>query len=198
MVIITILALYCYILFRYRNEIRVSFKAALSLEDTLFIFENLTLDFDRFLRFSVVLIYMCIAVLVCRFVDAWQQLWLWAAVVAGLFVSGFLSVALRKISSKFDTQIGHWVDISSISRLNCAISAIVLTPSVLLLVPTNSYAFLAGVVCAILALYHWLSLLKYFRVAGFSILQWILYLCAVEALPFGLLAGGAKLFGLLN
>lgn len=196
-IIVSLLSLYCYVLFRYRVEIRASLKAAFSLEDTLFIFENLTLDFARFLRFAQLIVVCSLAVMISAFIDRWQQLWVVGALIASIWFILQLSSAGSYIVSKFDYNNERWQSIRSITKLNDAIISIAICPVVLIL-GTTQYLWVAIAAFAALVLYHFFRLLKYFKLSGFSTLQWILYLCAVETIPFTLLWGATRWVNFLH
>lgn len=196
-VIIILLALYCYMLFRHHREIRVSLKAAFSLDDTLFVFENLTLEFSRFLRLVRLLLVMSVAVMLC---SLGNQLTLVAfaisAFVVWLVVN--LSSLFRGIVSRFDYQIDRWVSIGSVTRLNLSIIALIFCPVVVLVMIFGIYAVVSLSALIVLWIYHWGRLFRFFTLSGFSNVQWFLYLCAVEIIPFSLIVGIARFADVLN
>lgn len=195
--IIILLALYCYILFRHRIEIRVSLKAAFSLEDTLFVFENLTLEFSRFLRLGRLLLVISIALMLCSLGDRLTLVVL-AATAFAVWLVISISSLFRSVVSHFDYQIDRWVSIGSVTRLNLSIIALVFCPVVLLVITFKSYTLVSLAVLIVLWIYHWCRLFRFFTLAGFSNLQWFLYLCAVEIIPFSLIVSATRFADVLN
>lgn len=186
-----LLCLYCWMIYRYRKPIVACLKALFSLEDAFFIFENTPTEFKHFLSTSRSLLLFSVSIVtVGSSMDSqggFGQLAMIAAVMAYLYVSILLQNLLRTVVSRFDSAAERIGILRSLTLLDLSTMSVVFAPLALLSVSVGGMWVVVWSVLVVLVLVHWLRLFFYFKLTGFSILQWILYLCTLEVLPFTIL-----------
>lgn len=200
-VLLLLLGLYCYQLFRYGVIIKHCFRSLFSVGGALELFENQPLEFTHFFKFSryLSLFSLAVGLSVLYYDIEWQgvgfNLFYFILVLCGaLLVGSLLKIALRRLISLYDPISGRWVNLSRIITYNNAMCSVIFTPIVILLsssVPFEPLLFWAIVV---LVVYHFIRIKLLFNLQGFSFLQSILYLCAVEIAPFVFLWGVVSRF----
>lgn len=205
--LVVVLMLYCYVIHRYRKPIGASLKAIFSLEDTFFIFENLSLEFKRFLYTAQLMVLLSLAVVVAGVLSGSisigatsagvGDLSVVGAILVYLYVSTLIQNALRHIVSRFDSLSERLTMLRSLTLFDTAVISIVFTPIALIIAAVAQYWVVVWVVFGLLLAMHWIRLFIYFKFTGFSILQWFLYLCTLEVLPFTLLLSVASHYGSL-
>lgn len=192
--IVVTLALYCWVVYRYSKQIRASVKALFSFEDTFFIFENLTLDFKHFFRYSRYLILLSISlVAVMTISESLTEGVMDMIIVIGGILYLFISLFIQKISvglvSLFSSTPGALRSTLTLSTFNWSVISILFCPISIVMISIPGLWPLAWYLLAATAFAHSIRLFIYFKLTGFSILQWFLYLCTLEAVPFTIIGG---------
>lgn len=205
--LVILLMLYCYVIYRYRKPIGASIKAIFSLEDTFFIFENLSLEFKRFLYTAQLMVLLSLAVVVAGVLSGSisigatsageGDLAVVGAILVYLYVSTLIQNAMRYVVSRFDSLSERLTMLRSLTLFDTAVISIAFTPLALIIAAVAQYWVVVWVVLGLLLVMHWIRLFIYFKFTGFSILQWFLYLCTLEVLPFTLLLSVASHYGSL-
>lgn len=200
-VVLLLLALYCYQLFRYSAIIKHCFRALFSISDSLELFENQPLVVTTFFRFSRYFFSLSLAVAISvlcydvRWEDMGFNLFYFILVLCvGLFIGSMFKIALRRLISIYDPSPYRWGNLRRIVAYNKAMGSVVLTPVVIVF--SSSLAFKDLLLWSIVALmgYHFIRIKLLFNVQGFSFMQSMLYLCAVEIAPFVVLWGIVRHF----
>lgn len=202
--VVGIFILACYLLYRYRDSIGMLFKMQTHRVPLEKVYEEQTLFFKNFLRISLVLMALLTGGIAVRLCDFWH----WADRLPGLSRQGinlvvpavlaaiggvmlYRYLANRLISGV--TQNSPFFDrYRFMNRVFSALSAVVLTPLFLVCALYDGEAvrwviYLMLVVMGLLAGAYLGTSYRFFVVRNVSILQWILYLCAVEIFPLSLL-----------
>ena len=201
LVALGLVVFYCWILYRYRKAVSTSLKAVLSLEDTFLVFDHLPHEFRRFLSFSRLSLASAVALSVVLVplswvpVDGGQVLLAWGAVLLYVYASVGLQRAMLWVVSRFDAAPDRLWVLSRMGRLDWAVAAVFFPPLVVVLLGFGDWWVVWAVVLAAALALHWIRLFAYFKWTGFSILQWFLYLCTLEVLPFTLLWGVGRTVG---
>lgn len=203
---VIILAIYCWLIYRYAKPIKISLKAFISIEYTFFIFENLTKELKRFFNYAMLTMVISIALLITvatnelgSVKDTTHTLLLFTALGVYIYISFVLQYVLRWLVSLFDSSPERMTMIHSLTRLNLSTIAIVFCPVMIVLCNIDhSTSIIMALGCfAIAIITHWIRLFKYFKLTGFSILQWFLYLCTLEAVPYTVIYGIIQHIGVL-
>lgn len=186
-VMVVLICFYCYILYRFRRDMMSCLKNIGNTEDTLTLMEEQGAGFVYLLRSGMALAVLSGAALIMT----WMELQLpdvesyylfFGAVAAFLLIVLYRQVAFAVMRWLTD-QKELFREITFINRINITFIALCYTPLAVIIGVSGRLFELGLVVLALLILYHFSSLYKYFRLRLFSKLQWILYLCAVEILP---------------
>ncbi|MEG2647309.1 MAG: DUF4271 domain-containing protein [Mucinivorans sp.] len=192
-IITCLIALYCYTIYRHNKSIVATMKAMFSLEDTFFIFENLASEFKHFLSISRLVFAVTIAVsLVVGWFDRIteiDQLWLFGAIVVSFYLSIAIQDSLRLLVSRFDSSPDRILVLRKVTIFDLSIVSLVFCPLALVITTIGLSDLWLWVSLAFLIITHWVRLFLYFKFTGFSILQWFLYLCTLEVLPFTIIIG---------
>jgi len=186
------LFLYFVVIYRYRSSIGIVFKSAFSMKKTTNSMEMQSSGMGSFLYYGVLLALLTISAVVTdialqRAYLAPDQDYLIIGVSLGLLtiiiLYRWIIIGTIKV---MDNDKGIYKRLRSINRLSMTITAVIVTPPVMI-AGLGGYALeLALIPLGLLFLYHSVRLFKYFILSGFSILQWFLYLCTVEILPISL------------
>lgn len=202
--VVGIFILACYLLYRYRGSIGMLFKMQTHRVPLEKVYEEQTLFFKNFLRISLVLMALLAGGIAVRLCDFWQlsdrlpglsrrgiNLVVPAVLAAIGGVMLYRYLANRLISGV--TQNSLFFDrYRFMNRVFSALSAVALTPLFLVCALYDGEAvrwvvYLMLAVMGLLAGAYLGTSYRFFVVRNVSILQWILYLCAVEIFPLSLL-----------
>ncbi|MEG0655722.1 MAG: DUF4271 domain-containing protein [Mucinivorans sp.] len=198
-VITLLLALYCYISYRHRKSIWASIKAMTSIEDTFFIFENLSSEFKHFLSSSRLALCLVLSTIVTLLMSelTWPigQLIVTGLVTAAIYLSIALQNLLRFAIAHFDRQSERILFLGKITLFDLATLSVVFCPAAFVVCSLADGWVWLFVLLGLLVGVHWVRLFIYFKLTGFSILQWFLYLCTLEVLPFTIIIGIGKSIG---
>ncbi|MEG0163327.1 MAG: DUF4271 domain-containing protein, partial [Mucinivorans sp.] len=108
-------------------------------------------------------------------------------------VSFYLSIAiqdsLRLLVSRFDSSPDRILVLRKVTIFDLSIVSLVFCPLALVITTIGLSDLWLWVSLAFLIITHWVRLFLYFKFTGFSILQWFLYLCTLEVLPFTIIIG---------
>lgn len=198
-----ILLLYCWLAYRYRKAIATSLKAALSLEDTFMVFDHMPHEFSRFLSLSRLLVLSSVALLLCL-VPVWspsapvaggQVLVWWGGVLLYLYGSLGIQRVMLWLVACFDAVPDRLLMLGKLNQLDWAMVAVFFPLVVVLVLGLTDLWLVALGLFGLAVGVHWVRLFIYFKWAGFSIVQWFLYLCTLEVLPFTLLWGVGRGLG---
>lgn len=186
-VMVVVICFYCYILYRFRRDMMSCLKNIGHTEDTLTLMEGQGADFVYLLRSGMALAVLSGAALIMTWLelkipDVESYYLFFGAVAAFLLIVLYRRVAFAVMRWLTDQkELFH--EITFINRIDITFIALCYTPLAVIIGVSGRLFELGLVVLALLILYHFTSLYKYFRLRLFSKLQWILYLCAVEILP---------------
>lgn len=186
-VMVVVICFYCYILYRFRRDMMSCLKNIGHTEDTLTLMEGQGADFVYLLRSGMALAVLSGAALVMT----WLELKLPGVESYYLFFGAVAAFLLIVLYRRMAFVVMQWLtdekelfhEITFINRIDITFIALCYTPLAVIIGVSGRLFELGLVVLALLILYHFTSLYKYFRLRLFSKLQWILYLCAVEILP---------------
>lgn len=186
-VMVVLICLYCYILYRFRRDMMSCLKNIGNVEDTLTLMEGQGADFVYFLRSTLALAVLGGSALIM----AWLEIQLpltESYYLFGVAMVGFAAVVLYRRVAFWTMQWlsddkGIFREISFINNIDIAFIAVFYTPLAVIIGVSGRLFELGMVVLAGVLLYHFLTLYKYFIMRSFSKLQLILYLCTVEILP---------------
>lgn len=203
LVALGLLLFYCWLIYRFRKAVVTSFKASLSLEDTFVLFDHIPLEFHRFLSLSRLLALSSGALFVLLYpgfgvlglVDGGGAVWWWGGVVCALYGSLGVQRLLLWLVSRFDAVPDRLLVLGNLNRLDWAVVSLFFPLAVVLVFGFGGLWPVAAGLFGLAVVVHWIRLFLYFKWAGFSILQWFLYLCTLEVLPFTLLWGLAQRIG---
>ena len=197
--VLIVFVIFCYVLNRYRTSLHMVFQMAtgwLSMERT---FDENALFFNRFLRLSGVWGVVVVSGILIRGADLFgPERWLpdvsWAgeavvlAVVLAVTGVALFRYLLPKVVESVIADNLFFARLRFRNRVYSAFSNIVLTPLLLIVALADSSAIVrfmyveAGALILLILLYLGQSY-RFFMLRNVSILQWILYLCAVEIFP---------------
>lgn len=202
--VVIIFSLFCYLLYNSRNSISVVFKLCIgktSLEKT---YNDHTLFFSQYLNQSQLLCLLVAAGMMVKMGDYWgvdrlvtlPHAWMMnliAPIFAIMLILFYLYKRLVLIIVQAVT-LSHdfFAENHFRTQLYLAISCLLFTPLFLLfaLSDTQTADILLSIICAlagVLYAHYLLKSCRFFVAHNVSILQWFLYLCAVEFFPISLL-----------
>lgn len=190
-VVLIVVVLYCFILYRYSGIMQLSLKNVVSLGGVQQMFISAKKEFLRFVSFGELLCIVSISALLVKYVHfgGLNFLVLFAGIFLSLYVVRLWGIFWQRIFSYFDYRGQRWSEIRNLTRFDFAILSIVSTPLVVVLLPLGSAGYLELIGLVVAYLYHFLRIVVYFKSLRFSFLQSFLYLCAVEIVPIALLWG---------
>lgn len=188
-----LLMLFCFAVYRFANVARASFKAVFSTSDARSLFESSTVEFTRYIRYGFVMFMLSVAIMVDGMTDDVGGDFLQ---IVGLFfvmiVASLISGAVVRLVGYFDHNAARWAELRAIRKLDRTVGAYFFAvPVIIFSYSSSMHIVLWIMVCVAIGIYFFRLLLFFIR-RGFSFLQWILYLCAVEIAPFALLWGIAS------
>ncbi|HIW11331.1 MAG TPA: DUF4271 domain-containing protein [Candidatus Rikenella faecigallinarum] len=186
-VMVVLICFYCYIMYRFRRDMMSCLKNIGNTEDTLTLMEGQGADFVYLLRSGMALAVLSGAALIMT----WMELKLPGVESYYLFFGAVAAFLLIVLYRRVAFAVMRWLtdqkelfhEITFINRIDITFIALCYTPLAVIIGVSGRLFELGLVVLALLILYHFTALYKYFRLRLFSKLQWILYLCAVEILP---------------
>lgn len=192
--IILTISLYCWITYRYNKQIKTSLRALFSFEDTFFIFENLTLDFKHFFRYSRCLMLLCISLIAAMTLYDSSTGGIWdIALISVAILYLVLSIFIQRLAvgfvARFSSSPAALRSTIALSTFNWSVISILFCPLTIALLAIPGLWIVAWYLLAVMAIAHSIRLFIYFKLTGFSTLQWFLYLCTLEALPFTIMGG---------
>lgn len=187
MVMVVVMCLYCYILYRFRRNMISCVKNIGNMEDTMNMMEDQAADFIYFLRSGIILAILSISSLVTvwlairmPYIDSYYLFF-------GMIIISILIIIYRWLVflvMKWMTDDKEaFVQITFINRINITFIALIYTPLAIIIGVSGELFNLGVLVFAGFILYHFIIIYKYFKIRSFSKLQLILYLCTVEILP---------------
>lgn len=190
-VLLLVLSLFCYGVYRFGALARAGFKSLLSIDDTVMLFENSTLEFNYFITYGRFLFLLSMAVIVDGLFSAngVGSVIVVGGVVVALMVGSVISALIGRALSWFDYNDQRWVQLRSIKKIDRALTGLIFA------LPSIAFSYAEGVqvivivLIAVVVVFHFVRLIIFFRQRGFSFLQSFLYLCAVEIAPFAFLWG---------
>ena len=187
--LLLILFFYSGVIFRYRTPVKELFKSAFSLQKTLNFYEMQSNDMAALLRYGVILIMLSVAAIISDTVlrlgtvDPRQA---YIAVGAALALTAAIAVfraaaigAMRMMSDSGEVC----KRLRFLNRHFMTAAGITITPLIVTAGLAGLPLDILPTPLALLLLYHFGRLLKYFISNEFSVLHWFLYLCTVEILP---------------
>lgn len=187
--VVVVMCIYCYVLFRFIRPIRLIFKNSFSIGSTLAIIENPSRDFNKFLSISRFMALFALSIPVMTAVMNNANLPSKFKIV--IFLSAIILLALlnlfrtiiRKSAGKLTQTPQFFEYISIIESFNIALISVIITPLAVTL-PFWEPIFKVTIYTLVGAyLYHLIRLYAFIRGKKFSFMQWFLYLCGVELAP---------------
>lgn len=197
--LLVLLLMFCYAVYRFTGLARVSFKSVFSSSETITLFENSTLEFSYFIHYGRWMFLLSTAIAADGiFLRGAGMNFINVAVIIGVvFVASTIGSWLIGILSFFDYDAARWKDLRSIRKIDRTISAYILALPVIAFSYSSSMHIALAVIVGAVLVAHFIRILIFFHWRGFSFLQSFLYLCAVEIAPFALLWGvAARLNGI--
>lgn len=191
-----LVCLYCYILYRFSRSMGLLIKNAFSIEATITVMDNQSLDFRKMLRYGVVLFVASLSLLATLKIQTLTTINSYI-VLGGTILSLTLIVSLRSLILHTITFISRdrtsMQQINQVSRYNVTVFSILFTPLTFVCILFETTQIISVIALCLFALYHTIRIYNLFKANKFSFLQWILYLCSVELFPLSLvLAVGLK------
>ncbi len=191
-IVLVIMVLYCYMIYRYSSVMRISLKNIVSLSSTVGIFSLAKKEFLRYVSLGELISVVCLSAVLAKYtpsVGEYSELYYFVGAFLLCGVVRMWGVVWQRIFSNFDYRAERWRDLRNLTRFDLAILSVVVAPLVVVSLPVgmDSNFVLAG--GAVAYLYHFLRIVGYFKSVRFSFLQSFLYLCAVEMVPITLLWG---------
>lgn len=190
-VIVVVLCFYCFMLYRFRRDILSGLKNMTYTEDTLTLMEEQGADFNRFLWCGTLLAVLSGSALAMNWME-WQLPGVQNYILFGASLLGFGGIlvyrwlALRLMQWMTEDR-GIYHQIRFINRMDFAFLALFYTPFAIIIGMSGRFFEAGLILLGILLLSHFLALYKYFRLRGFSGMQYFLYLCTIEILPVSFL-----------
>lgn len=191
---------FCYLFYFYRSSMVRLVKEGFREK----IFEENAMVFRRFLSYCMIMGMMLLSVMAVKFIDyfdvmpqlpeiipPWAFLLACPAVMAVLVLLRYYRVFIGKVMGGVAMNASFFEKYNFLSRISFAIFTILLTPLMLIfsMALGPGYRFFAWILLIISALSYIIFLVRsfiYFRRNKVSVLQWFLYLCAVEFFPVSL------------
>ncbi len=195
LIILLLFALYSILLYRYSALFAPIFKIIFSIGRTNALLQNQSIDESRFLRYTKVLLIFTLSIAlasVCHFMPQFEQFDIFivlSAILLFIVSSSIISLVLRKITALFDYNKSRWELISNLVKFDRAIIVVFFAPIVMVCAFSEFFVKPLIFVCLVLYFYHFMRIILIFKEQGFSFLQSILYICAVEIAPVVLLWG---------
>lgn len=206
--LVVVFLLFCYLIYNFRNSILLSFRVMVMRIAPEKAFEEQTLFFRRFMAGAMLLEALLVTGFLTGLADRYGLARLLPdasplvchGFVVAVLVAVYVVSAYKKLLSRMIGAVVQnpqfFKEYAFLSRLSGAAAALIMTPLFLMLAFASDREFrtLFWIAAGVFLLLTGVFLSKSYRFfveRNISILQWILYLCAVEIFPvsFFLLAG---------
>lgn len=187
---------YFYYIWRFRGEMLAGFRSSFSQQRLEASFESRSIEQMHYLRYSRLLIAVNLALVALSlirydvFADSGMMIpsdLFFILALSGLCLVGMYRYLAIKVCGWFTEDSTLLERLSFLNKLNFAIVSVVFTPVAIAMVLDRGVVFIGLAILCLLTMYHLLRIIYYFIVCRFGLLQWILYLCAVEIFPLSLL-----------
>lgn len=192
--VLVIMVLYCYMLYRYSSIMRISAKNIVSISSTVAVFSLAKKEFLRYVSLGELICMVSLSAVLSKYSEGivgFNELYSFVVAFLLCGVVRMWGVVWQRLFSNFDYRAERWRDLRNLTRFDFAILSVVVAPLVVVSLPVgmdSSFVLIGG---AVVYLYHFLRIVGYFKSVRFSFLQSFLYLCAVEIVPIALLWGVA-------
>lgn len=200
LVIFMTIAILYYVGMRFFGELTTALKNSVSLEKSIGLLNNRSVDYMRLIRYSILLMavgWVTMAYYYLDYVGAsvahdlgwWGFPW-WGVYFStfGVFLGIWTYQAVLTFACKWVGGEGSFYSVLGyVGQFTAVMFSFVAFPVMIFMMLLGLHPWWPFAVVLLLYMFHFARVSKHFIINGFAPLQCFLYLCTVEILPFGVI-----------
>ncbi len=193
-IVLIIICFYSFLIYRFIHPIRLILKNIFSVQGTLNYIETPSQDFVKFLSYGQQLFQVAIALTTTTILSVkveglqTMEFAIFGITWLALLMTSILQAMFNNWCGRVSTNTELFSDLQQLRKFNIAAFTLVYAPVAILATFSYTMTIAALSTIGLLTIWHILRVLIYLKYKKISFLQWFLYLCTTELLPYTVMA----------